>query len=203
MVQNTTVENKYLEHIREVHDPSQHLKTIEDELKGTIGKALGKQGQKILLYARLMEEERTRYEDLLRQSQSQSSGDNDNDNNANNTYHDKDNDNPQSCMDLEIQKSAIAHNEHRKQCLHARWELTVHRQAVGFIVGNHKFVQEKFPVGDALPVQCNGFGDGDGGNSGGQQNTSTVTSASGTHESNKKKKFTDQLDWWERIGRWK
>ena len=49
LVRNTTVENnKYLEHIREVHDPSQHLKTIEDELKGTIGKALGKQGEKVL-----------------------------------------------------------------------------------------------------------------------------------------------------------
>lgn len=61
LVQNTTVENKYLEHIRDVHDPSQHLKTIEDELKGTIGKALGKQGQKILMYARLMDQEQKKY----------------------------------------------------------------------------------------------------------------------------------------------
>ena len=188
---NTTVENKYLEHIREVHDPSQHLKTIEDELMGTIGKALGKQGQKILLHARQMEKERARYQDLLlrRRSQLQSPGNSDNDNDNTNNTNNTNNDGNTS-VDLEIRESAIAHNEHRKQCLHARWELTVHRQAVGFIVGNHKYVRETFPVADALPVHCDDDDD-DNNKNGGQQTTQ------------KKKKFTDQLDWWERIGRWK
>jgi len=31
------VSNRYLEAIRETHDPSFHIKTIEDELKETIG----------------------------------------------------------------------------------------------------------------------------------------------------------------------
>lgn len=43
-VKNTEIEknNPYLELIRDTHDPSLHLKTIEEELQGSIGKALGK-----------------------------------------------------------------------------------------------------------------------------------------------------------------
>lgn len=163
LVQNTTVENKYLELIRDVHDPSQHLKTIEDELKGTIGQALGKQGQKILMYARLMDQERKKYEDLL---------------SANHLENETD-------SEL-LQESAIAHNNYRKECIQAQWELMVQRQAAGFIVGNHQSVREKYPIGDALPVAEKH----DGSNKNQQQN-------------NKPKKFTDQLDWWASIGRWK
>ena len=47
-VKNTDKTNKYLEHIRQEHDPALHIKTLEDELRGTMGKALGKQGQKVL-----------------------------------------------------------------------------------------------------------------------------------------------------------
>lgn len=161
LVQNTTVENKYLEHIREVHDPSQHLKTIEDELKGTIGKALGKQAQKIQMYAKLMDEERQKYDKLMEQESTD--------------FH-------------KLNEHAKTHNQWRKDCLHARWELIVHRQAVGFTVGNHKFVMEKFPVGDELPVD-DALGDSE--NAKPKKNTSNP------------KKFTDQLDWWSRIGRWK
>jgi hypothetical protein len=50
--------------MRDLHDPSLHVKTIEDELKGTIGKALGRQGEKVLMYARRMHAERERYEEL-------------------------------------------------------------------------------------------------------------------------------------------
>lgn len=172
MVQNTTVENKYLEHIREVHDPSQHLKTIEDELKGTIGKALGKQGQKVLLYARLMDEQRQKHANLVEQltesSQEQNS----------------------TCqLEEEIEACAVTHNEYRKECLHARWELIVHRQAVGFIVGNHKYVTEKFPIAEALPVQ--------------EDYLDESSSGDNQKPQEAKKSFTDQLDWWQRIGRWK
>ncbi|VEU45333.1 unnamed protein product [Pseudo-nitzschia multistriata] len=183
MVQNTTVENKYLEHIREVHDPSQHIKTIEDELKGSIGKALGKQGQKVLMYARLMEEERQRYQDLLLELRGQA--------------REAEPHTPSPAVERtddvdrhpELSKIAISHNEYREQCLHARWELIVHRQAVGFIVGNHKYVTDKFPVGDALPVPSE---DGE---------DERATAAASAEKSKKKKVFTDQLDWWQRIGR--
>lgn len=171
LVQNTTVENKYLEHIREVHDPSQHLKTIEDELKGTIGQALGKQGRKILMYARLMDQERTKYEDLLL-GKGNDGHDTNNNNNTNNSV---------------LRESAITHNEYREECLKARWELMVHRQAAGFVVGNHKIVQEKYPIGDALPMAEAG----------------EISEEGGSQEVTKPKQFTDQLDWWDRIGRWK
>ena len=64
-VKNVDTTNKYLEHIRDVHDPSQHLKTLEDELRGTMGRALGKQGEKILRSLQRVEEERVKYVDLM------------------------------------------------------------------------------------------------------------------------------------------
>ena len=157
LVKNISVENQYLEHIREVHDPSQHLKTIEDELRGTIGKALGKQGQKILSAVRLMDQEFQKYQELLEQ------------------------DAPSS----KLVACAKQHNIHRKQAMQARWELTVHRQAVGFVVGNHKFVQEKFPIGEQLPEEMD------------------PSSEETEEEVVPKKQFSDQLEWWQKIGRWR
>mmetsp|Transcript_24738 Transcript_24738/g.52711 ORF Transcript_24738/g.52711 Transcript_24738/m.52711 type:complete len:256 (+) Transcript_24738:420-1187(+) len=172
-IRNTTVESKYLEHLREVHDPAAHVKTIEDELKGAIGKALGKQGQKILMYTRLMDQERRKHEEFLERLDGEGGAD-------------------AECLEKELRECATAHNEYRKECLHARWELIVHRQAVGFIVGNHKYVQDRFPVADELPVTpSNDDDDGDG-------------SSNETQKAKEApKKFTDQLDWWSRIGRWK
>jgi hypothetical protein len=159
MVKNTTVENKYMEHIRAVHDPSMHVKTIEDELKGTIGKALGKQGQKVLSFMHRIEEERQKYEDL-REQQAPAS---------------------------KITACAIEHNSFRKQGIQARWELLVHRQAVGFITNNHKFVMDKFPIGDALSEEI--LGDGD--------------DSEEKEPAPKPQQFTDQLEWWQNIGRWR
>jgi hypothetical protein len=109
LVKNTNVENQYLDHIRDVHDPSSHVKTIEDELKGTIGKALGKQGDKVLAAVRLMAAEHTKYEDLLQIGHAASSG--------------------------KVVAVAKQYNEYRQQAHKKRWELIVHRQAVGFTVG--------------------------------------------------------------------
>ena len=166
IVKNTKVENQYLDHIRDMHDPSLHLKTLEDELKGTIGAALGKQGEKILSTLRLMEEEKQKYYELLE-------------------------DHGPNCR-VAIE-SAKQHNEYRQQCMKARWELIVHRQAVGFIVGNHKFVMEKFPIGDALPEDVVEDAVDDATDD--ESTTKTDFTA--------KRKFGDQLDWWERVGRWK
>jgi hypothetical protein len=158
LVKNISVENQYLEHIREVHDPSQHLKTIEDELRGTIGKALGKQGQKILSAVRLMEQEYQNYQQLIETGASSS----------------------------KIVAAAKQHNKHRKQAIQARWELMVHRQAVGFVVGNHQFVQEKFPIGEELPEEMEGGSEGES-----------------EEEAVPRKQFSDQLEWWQKIGRWR
>ena len=66
LVKNTdTTSNKYLEHIRQTHDPALHLKTLEDELKGTMGPALGKQGEKVLNILNQMHEERRKVNALL------------------------------------------------------------------------------------------------------------------------------------------
>jgi hypothetical protein len=156
-VKNTTVENQYMEHIRAVHDPSMHVKMIEDELKGTIGQALGKQGRKVLTFMHRLEQERKKYEEMQAQQAPAS----------------------------KIIACAKEHNSFRKQGIKARWELLVHRQAVGFIVDNHKVIMEKYPIGDALPEEI-------------------VPDGSEEKERLPKlEQFTDQLEWWQNFGRWK
>mmetsp|Transcript_9771 Transcript_9771/g.14289 ORF Transcript_9771/g.14289 Transcript_9771/m.14289 type:complete len:200 (-) Transcript_9771:170-769(-) len=159
-VKNTDVTNKYLEEIRDVYaDPSSHIKTIEDELRGAMGQALGRQAEKILQHSRSMEKEYQTYKALLDSATS---------------------------SDVELYESAIRYNEHREKAKTARWELIVHRQAVGFLVDNHRVVHEKFPISDALP-----------------ESKADQEAKEELKESNKKKKFGDQLDWWQKIGRWR
>jgi len=150
--------NQYLEAMRAQHDPSLHLKTIEDELKGAIGQALGRQGQKILRAVRQMDRE---YQIYCSSSE-------------------KD--------DATRTESARRFNAHRRDALQARWELTVHRQAAGFLVHNHKYVTESYPIGPALPET---------------EDTTAKDVPPKPAKEKKKKQFTDQLDWWQRIGRWR
>jgi nicotinamide mononucleotide adenylyltransferase len=109
MVKNTKIENQYLEVIRDTHDPSHHIKTIEDELKGTIGKALGKQGEKVNMFLRAMEKEKKAYLKLLGVEKRDSA-------------------------DPKVVEVVTKFNAYRKDGIQARWELIVHRQAVGFTV---------------------------------------------------------------------
>jgi hypothetical protein len=170
-VKNTDVTNPYLDKIRaETVDPSLQIKTIEDELCGAIGKALGKQGDKVLHAIREMKEEHVRYNECIEHKQFDAA--------------------------LEF---ANRHNEARKRALKARWELLVHRQAVGFTVDNHSVVHATFPINDNLPDTldalervyglCNSLNE-----------TSNFESKSVDATP---QKFGDQLDWWKRIGRWK
>lgn len=168
LVKNTDVSNNYLEHIRDTHDPALHVKTLEDEIRGTMGKALGKQGEKVLYYMRLMAEERQKHDDLLR------------DGIADSPSH------PHVC------ECAKRHNEFREYAEKARWELIVHRQAVGFIVNNHRFVMEKFPISDALPVH-----EGD------EDSYRQQLESMEKKQQQQNQKHTGQLGWWERIGRWR
>jgi hypothetical protein len=98
-VKNTDVTNPYLEAIRDTHDPSLHLKTIEDELKGTIGKALGKQADKIFHAVSRMKEEFQNYQELLV------------------SHHTVDH--------PTVQASAEKYNSIRKEAIQYRWELMV------------------------------------------------------------------------------
>lgn len=164
MVKNTKdVSNKYVIQIRETHDPTLHMKTLEEEIRGTMGEALRKQGDKIQAALQAMLKERDSYDRLLEEDQ--------------------------HCplWSNKLVECAKRHNEYRKQAITARWELVVHRQAVGMIVNNHKFVHDIFPIGDALPDQYDG---GD----------ETVVAEI---KPDAPKKFGDQLDWWQSVGRWK
>jgi hypothetical protein len=161
LVKDTNIKNnKYLDHIRESHDPALHLKTLEDEIRGTMGKALGKQGDKILSALRRMQQQRDEYDDLVHHQQVPVTA-------------------------ARVVECAQRHNEYRKEAITARWELVVHRQAVGMIVNNHKFVHDTFPIDEALPVH-------DGETSVEEKKTDTG-----------KKKFGDQLEWWQSVGRWR
>lgn len=168
MVKNTDKSNEYLDTIRQTTDPGLHLKTIEDELRGTMGKALGKQGEKILRFVRAMAQERQRYDELLEKGDAKVNS-------------------------KDVKKTAERYNELRKEAMKARWELLVHRQAVGFIVDNHNTVARHFPIGGPLPLSIDeNEGSGDHGD----------IEKHGKGES-KKEKFGTQTDWWQRIGRWR
>ena len=100
----------YLKTIRATHDPILHVKSMEDELMGTMGAALGKQADKITQHLQQMDIQKTKYDDLCQQTE--------------------------PCL-LKLKEIAIQHNEFREAAKTARWELLVHRQAVGFIINNH------------------------------------------------------------------
>ena len=170
-------DNTYLEAIRTTHDPTLELKTVEDELKGTIGKALGRQGHKIIHAKQLMEKELQRYNALMESHASTKN----------------------AKVQPDVISSAHNYNEYRKQALQARWELTVQRQAAGFIVNNHNYVTEQYPIAAALPVHT----ENDQANNTMNSTSTTLASSSSSTEEDKKPKFTDQLQWWERVGRWR
>jgi hypothetical protein len=85
--------------------------------------------------------------------------------------------------------SAHRYNEARQRAIKARWELLVHRQAVGFTVGNHSYVYKTFHIHEALPVNFDEVND--------------TTSPDSSDSAPKKEKFGDQLDWWQKVGRWR
>jgi hypothetical protein len=158
---NSSINNGvYLEAIRETHDPSRHVKTIEDELKATIGQALGRQGHKILTAVQGMADALADYEDLLQHE------------------HERSDDDVQACV--------VRYNERRREAIQARWELIVHRQAAGFIVSNHKYVMDNYPIAEALSADSTKQAD-----------------TKNKKEEPPRKVFGDQLDWWQRIGRWR
>lgn len=196
MVKKTDTSNQYLEHIRDLHDPSMQLKTLEDELKGTMGKALGKQGEKVLHHLRKMNEQKEKYEKMIEESFVMHSTSEDAE--IKNTSLDPnvhDLSKLSECIKKELFATIKNHNRFRQDAIQARWELLVHRQAIGFITQNHRFVHEKFPIPDMLDVPS-GLGEysinGNGKEKTKVRNTEPV-----------KRNFGDQLDWWERFGRWK
>jgi len=157
--------NNYTEVIREAHDPSRHLKTIEDELIGTIGAALGRQGEKIKSAMQLMEREFQTYQRLVSSK------------------------NPPTDP-VKVRQSAQSFNAFRDQAVKARWELMVHRQAAGFLVNNHEYVMKHFPIPEALPISETG------------QSSNEIISNEPSSRS-ERHQLSGQLDWWQRIGRWR
>ena len=53
----------------------------------------------------------------------------------------------------EIQKIVLTHNDAREKAITPRLELTVHRQAAGFRIKNHKFVHDMFRIDDKLSME--------------------------------------------------
>ena len=175
-VKDTDQSNPYLDLIRDTHDPSMQLKTLEDELKGTIGRALGKQGEKILDALRQMKQHYDDYEEALRE--------------CDYCQHDK-----------RVIQHAQQFNAVRERAVHARWELIVHRQAVGMIVNNHRYVLEQYPIADAIPVPK--ATDSDENDSNSLDESQTQQDASSSKQKPCKKEWGDQLDWWQKVGRWR
>ncbi|KAL7431835.1 hypothetical protein ACHAXH_005561 [Discostella pseudostelligera] len=172
IVKDTDIVNPYLDRVRsEVVDPALHLKTIEDELCGAIGKALGKQGEKVSFAIDEMKVAHTQYLECI---------------------HAQSYERALQCAQL--------HNDARKRAIQARWELLVHRQAVGFTVDNHSVVHKTFPISDALPVTMEEIQNKISSNGG---HCDHQPMQKNTEHYRSKKSWGDQLSWWERVGRWK
>lgn len=139
---------------------------------GAIGKALGRQGEKVLFAMCEMKEEHAKYEDCVRSRE----------------FH-------------AALKYADRYNQARKQALKARWELVVHRQAVGFTTENHNVVHSAFPIGDALPGTLPALEESLRTQS--SSNANSIHPKVETNDAEKRQKFGDQLAWWQRVGRWK
>lgn len=161
LVKNTDKQNQYLEHIRQEHDPALHIKTLEDELRGTMGKALGKQGEKVLRNIRGLKQQLRLYKQLKESNGSLK----------------------------EIRECVVVHNQFRKDAQHARWELMVQRQAVGLLVQNQKYVNHMYPIGEALPLP--------------KVDGTVVEEKEHKEIDASDERFGNQLDWWQRVGRWR
>lgn len=164
---------EYMDRISSMHDPSMHVKTLEDEIRGSMGEALGKQSMKIQHYLSLMKQERDKYEKLTKTMENLP---------------------PTQLDDMKrtLREIAIKHNEFHDEAHKARWELIVHRQAVGFLVRNHEIVLEKYPIGGKIPdLPKNCIDDQRSSNRAVDENKSKSDIS-----------LTAQLDWWQRIGRW-
>ena len=216
---------------------------MEDELRGTMGKALGKQGEKVLAALKNVEEQRVKYDQLISTCLKEDLDVNVVDKDATENGESKNESDSMSIIQKisfqslpESKKTQmisilLSYNKYIQDAKQARWELTVHRQAVGFIVNNHKFVQDKFPIPPQLPTpfdldeslllslndggggsrsKCN---DGNGNGIGADESKSIYYQKILNQLSGKKKdvvrnepvvrNFGDQLDWWEKIGRWR
>ncbi len=200
LVKNIDTSNQYLEHIRQTHDPALQLKTLEDELKGTMGKALGKQGEKVLNILNRMREEESKVHNLLESNYSRIDQDDfDIDAGVRKEHQISIRMIPESAK-KQIYHHVQNHNRLRKQAIQARWELLVHRQAVGFITQNHKFVNEMFQIPEVLNLPGNaedweGYDDDSDSDAIPKKRQLAVEPVT--------RNFGDQLDWWERIGRWR
>jgi hypothetical protein len=183
----------YVERIRESHDPTLHLKTLEDELKSTIGQALRKQADKILYEVANMEREYESYVKILQDARRSASPDHD--------YSPDSSESPRSHPSQDTRRRldevVERYNGHRSRALQARWELIVHRQAAGFLVNNHIVVTQTFPIKSALSEPC---WEAD---SPGNDLAVNVAEPESRRFDESAPRIPDQLDWWQRIGRWR
>ncbi|GKY91919.1 hypothetical protein MPSEU_000163500 [Mayamaea pseudoterrestris] len=175
--------NAYIQEIRSaVHDsPTMHLQSLAHELQSAIGGALGKQGRKVVSAIRVLEEQLQKYHQLVEQVNDER-------------------DSVSTETLTELRNCIQAYNTARKQALTARWELMVHRQAAGFVVNNHSIVSETFPIpgplneSDVISSMTSNRA------SRGEPN---VKGPLPILEQQQQKHLDGQLDWWQRIGRWK
>jgi hypothetical protein len=141
-----------------------------------------------------MEKELEKYHNLIQQQQEQQ------------TVNPSDDTSIDADTTAALEEIAAKYNELREHALKSRWELTVHRQAAGFIVNNYQDVDKYHPIGakltvDKSAVRVNSDGDGDGASASVRTDGSTVEGT--TAQKPEDKKFGDQLDWWQEIGRWR
>jgi hypothetical protein len=202
--------NVYMEAIRATHDypAAWQVQTIEDELKATIGQALGRQGRKLLTALQGMQREWQHYQELCRAIETtsstavtSSSGSSSfarktvpstNTSCANQTTTESNNNH---VLWNQLHASVERYNALRQSALKARWELMVQRQAAGFLVHNHAYVTQQYPIPAALPLPSHP--------SNGTNNNNNTPLWAAAPPPEAPPPAQTALDWWQRVGRWK
>eukprot|EP00600_Ochromonadales_sp_CCMP1393_P005893 CAMPEP_0174963256 /NCGR_PEP_ID=MMETSP0004_2-20121128/5230_1 /TAXON_ID=420556 /ORGANISM="Ochromonas sp., Strain CCMP1393" /LENGTH=108 /DNA_ID=CAMNT_0016211863 /DNA_START=296 /DNA_END=619 /DNA_ORIENTATION=+ len=105
-IQDDGADSVYLNRLRAVHDPEQHIESLEDELREEMAQALGRTGSKCDYLFYLMEKEGQKCEEVLMNCAS---------------------------VEQEKQQAVHAYNLAREEAIQARAELIIHRQSVGLV----------------------------------------------------------------------
>jgi ABC-type transporter Mla subunit MlaD len=186
------------------------VQTIEDELKATIGQALGRQGRKLLTALQGMQREWQHYQELCQAIDACNSAastatstlsTNREQLSSTSTKQPPTETNNDLLVFAQLNQSIERYNALRQAALTARWELLVQRQAAGFVVNNHAHVTQHYPIPAALPtLSKENFKNG----TKSTHASSLLANAQGPPpEAPPPPGAQKALDWWQRVGRWK
>mmetsp|Transcript_7495 Transcript_7495/g.9784 ORF Transcript_7495/g.9784 Transcript_7495/m.9784 type:complete len:127 (+) Transcript_7495:333-713(+) len=113
---------KYMDEVAEkIEDPQATILQLQDEVQEEMAAALGRTGYKLLDALKQLEEAQAELNEHLAESKGKEN-------------------------ESQLAEFVNKYNSCREAAVSARWELLIHRQAVGFRFQNQKYVETKYPI---------------------------------------------------------